>query len=63
MPTWVKVAIDSWTGAASVCDGPVFRSVHRGDQAQTAALSEKVVWQLLRGYAAAAVFQASRHTT
>jgi integrase len=54
MPTWVKVAIDAWTAAAGVCDGPVFRSMHRGDQAQAAALSEKVVWQLLQPYAVAA---------
>jgi len=54
MPTWVKVAIDAWTAAAGVCEGPVFRSMNRGDQAQAAALSEKVVWQLLQGYATAA---------
>jgi len=54
MPTWVKVAIDAWTAAAGVCEGPVFRPVHRGDQAQAAPLSEKVVWQLLQPYAVAA---------
>jgi site-specific recombinase XerD len=54
MPTWVKVAIDAWATAAAITDGPVFRPVTRGDQAQTAASSEKVVWQLLRPYAAAA---------
>ena len=54
MPTWVKVAIDAWTGAAGVSEGPVFRSMNRGDQAQAAALSEKVVWQLLQPYAMAA---------
>ena len=54
MPTWVKVAIDAWTAAAGVSDGPVFRSMNRGDQAQEAALSEKVVWQLLQPYAVAA---------
>ena len=54
MPTWVKVAIDSWTTAAGVVDGHVFRAVNRVGVAQTAALSEKVVWQLLQGYAAAA---------
>jgi site-specific recombinase XerD len=43
MPAWVKVAVDAWTSAAGVCDGPVFRSVNRGDQVQGAALSEKVV--------------------
>jgi integrase len=51
MPTWVKVAIDAWTPASGGCDGPVFRPVNRGDQVQSAALSEKVVWQLLQGYA------------
>jgi integrase len=54
MPTWVKVAIDTWTNAAGVTDGYVFRSVNRGDQVQGEVLSEKVVWQLLRPYAAAA---------
>jgi integrase len=54
MPTWVKVAIDAWTAAAGVIDGPVFRPVNRGDQVQGPALSEKVVWQLLQPYAEAA---------
>ena len=54
MPTWVKVAIDAWTSAVGVAEGHVFRAVNRGGQAQSAALSEKVVWQLLQGYAAAA---------
>ena len=54
MPTWVKVAIDAWTTVANVADGHVFRAVNRGGQVQTTALSEKVVWQLLQGYASAA---------
>jgi integrase len=54
MPTWVKVAIDAWTSAAGITEGHVFRAVNRGGQAKTAVLSEKVVWQLLQGYAAAA---------
>lgn len=32
MPTWVKVAIDAWAGAAGISDGPVFRSVYRGGE-------------------------------
>jgi site-specific recombinase XerD len=51
MPTWVKVAMDAWTFAAGVADGHVFRAVTRGGQIQSTALSEKVVWQLLQGYA------------
>src|SRR5579872_5285355 len=54
MPTWVKVAIDAWTSVAAVADGHVFRTVNRGGQVQPAVLNEKVVWQLLQGYAAAA---------
>src|SRR5262245_17012987 len=54
MPTWVKVATDAWAAAASVTDGFVFRPVNRGGQAQAVGLSEKVVWQLLQGYAAGA---------
>ena len=51
MPTWVKVAIDAWVSAAEVAEGHVFRAVSRGGQVQDTALSEKVVWQLLQGYA------------
>src|SRR5438477_92568 len=54
MPTWVKVAQDAWTASAGVANGFVFRPVNRGGQAQSARLSEKVVWQLLQVYAMAA---------
>jgi integrase len=54
MPTWVKVATDAWTTAAGVAEGYVFRPVNRAGQAQGVGLSEKVVWQLLQPYAAAA---------
>jgi integrase len=53
MPTWVKVAIDGWTSATVVSSGSVFRPVNRAGAAQDAGLSEKVVWQLLQGYASA----------
>jgi site-specific recombinase XerD len=54
IPAWVKVAIDAWTGPTCVLEGHVFRPVNRGDQVQGDELSEKVVWQMLRPYAAAA---------
>jgi site-specific recombinase XerD len=54
MPAWVKVAIDAWSSAAAVTEGRVFRSVNRADAAQGEALSEKVVWQLIKPYAEAA---------
>ena len=54
MPTWVKVAIDAWTAAAGLAEGHVLRPVTRGDQVQGEHMTEKVVWQLLQPYAAAA---------
>src|SRR5216683_4857411 len=54
MPTWVKVAQDAWTSTSGLADGRVFRPVNRGDKVRGEAMSEKVVWQLLQGYAAVA---------
>jgi len=54
VPAWVKVAIDAWTSAATLTDGRIFRSVNRADATQGDALSEKVVWQLIKPYAEAA---------
>ena len=54
MPTWVRVAIDAWHVGAGIVDGSVFRPVSREAQVQSAGLSEKVVWQVLQGYATAA---------
>ena len=51
MPAWVKVAIDAWTFAADLTTGHVFRPVNRGDELQGDRMSEKVVWQMLIGYA------------
>jgi len=50
MPSWVKVAIDAWTGPAGVVDGYVFRAVKRADS-RGEHLGEKVVWQLIKPYA------------
>jgi integrase len=52
MPTWVKVAIDAWTSASGVADGHVFRPVNRGGHVAGERLGEKVVWQMLKKYAA-----------
>jgi integrase len=51
MPNWVKVAIDAWTASAEVADGYVFRPVIR-ERVTGDRLGEKVVWQMLREYAA-----------
>jgi site-specific recombinase XerD len=51
IPGWVKVAIDAWT-AAGVADGHVFRPVSRAGAVTGQGLGEKVVWAMLRQYAA-----------
>jgi site-specific recombinase XerD len=52
MPTWVKVAIDAWTSASSVTADHVFRTVNRSGGVTGERLGEKVVWQMLKKYAA-----------
>jgi integrase len=52
MPNWVKVAIDTWTAPTGISDGHVFRPAVRGDRVAGDRLGEKVVWQMLREYAA-----------
>src|SRR5271156_125558 len=52
MPPWVKVAIDAWTSAAGILDGYVFRPVNRAGAVTGERLGEKVVWAMLRQYAA-----------
>ncbi len=52
MPSWVKIAIDAWTAAVGVAEGHVFRPVNRPGAVTGERLGEKVVWQMLRGYAA-----------
>jgi hypothetical protein len=58
MPTWVKIAIDAWTMAAGIADGHVFRPVNRAGVVTGEHLGEKVVWLMLRGYAAESAFLA-----
>jgi site-specific recombinase XerD len=52
MPNWVKVAIDAWTSPVGVANGHVFRPVNRTGTVTGERLGEKVVWQMLRLYAA-----------
>src|SRR6202163_3591385 len=52
MPTWVKVAIDAWTGPTGVEGVHVFRPVNRAGAVTGDRLGEKVVWQMLKKYAA-----------
>src|ERR1700719_38140 len=46
MPTWVKVAIDTWTLPSGVATGCVFRPLNRRGSMTGERMGEKVVWQM-----------------
>jgi site-specific recombinase XerC len=52
MPAWVKVAMDAWTTPAGLSTDDIFRPVNRAGTISGDRLGEKVVWQMLRRYAA-----------
>jgi site-specific recombinase XerD len=53
VPAWVKQAIDAWTAAAGIREGPVFRPVNKGGEMGEGRLGEQPVWWVVKGYAAA----------
>jgi len=46
------VAIDAWTSASEAAAGHIFRPVNRAGTVNGKRLGEKVVWHMLRRYAA-----------
>jgi integrase len=40
VPAWVKSAIDAWTAAAGITDGPIFRSIGKGGRLKDATLAQ-----------------------
>jgi len=50
---FVKVAIDAWTAAAGLSQGPLFRRVRRREYPgkTPAALSERMIWHIVTKYA------------
>jgi integrase len=53
IPPFVKVAIDAWTAAAGLSDGPLFRRVRRREYPEKTptALSERMIWHIVTKYA------------
>jgi integrase len=49
IPPFVKVAIDAWTAAAGLSEGPSFRRVRRRKYPEKtpAALSERMIWHIV----------------
>jgi integrase len=54
IPTWVKAAVDAWTAAAAVTDGPVFRAINKAGRVWGDGMSPTVLWDVVRARAARA---------
>jgi len=61
MPPWAKVAIDTWTAAANVTAGPVFRGVNKGDHVTGESLSSQGVARCVADYSKKLKLQVSAH--
>lgn len=44
MPSWAKAAVDAWTDAAGITDGPVFRSVNKGGHIGQGSMSAQAIY-------------------
>ena len=51
IPTWVKAAMDTWTAAAAITDGPVFRAINKAGRVWGDGMSPKVLWDVVRAAA------------
>lgn len=51
MPNWAKVAIDGWSAASGLTDGPVFRAVNKGDQVVGGGITPQAIYNIIVGYA------------
>jgi integrase len=54
IPTWVKAAVDAWTAADAITDGPVFRAINKAGRVWGGGMSPKVLWDVVRAAAARA---------
>lgn len=52
--TWVKDAVDAWTVAAGITEGPVFRAINRVGRVWGDGMTAKVRWDVVRAAAAEA---------
>jgi site-specific recombinase XerD len=52
VPDWVKETIDDWLAAARITAGRMFRCVCRAGRAWGEGMTERVVWHVVKQYAA-----------
>lgn len=51
MPSWAKATIDSWTYAARIDDGFVFRRVNKGGNLMGERITDQAIYDIVTGYA------------
>jgi site-specific recombinase XerD len=54
MPDWVKQVLDLWLTEAGITSGRLFRRVNRAGRVWGESMTEKVVWHVVREFAAKA---------
>lgn len=54
MPGWVKEAVDDWLKNAGIMGGKIFRRVNRAGKTWGEGMTEKVVWHVVKEFAAKA---------
>jgi site-specific recombinase XerD len=57
MPDWVKAILDVWVKDAGLTSGKVFRRVNRAGRVWGESMTEKVVWHVVREFAAKAAIE------
>ena len=57
VPGWVKLAIDTWTSAAAITSGKIFRSVNKAGRIWGDGFSPKVIWGVVKRAASACGLQ------
>src|SRR5512138_591996 len=54
IPNWVKTAVDTWTVAAGITHGAIFRAIDKAGRVWGDGMSPKVLWDVVRAAAARA---------
>ncbi len=48
VPGWVKAAVDTWTNAAKLKNGTLFRAIDKSGKIKGCGFTAKVIWSIVR---------------
>jgi len=48
IPAWVKAALNAWTEASGISEGPVFRSINKAGKIWGDGKTAKMLWEIVR---------------